>query len=98
MELHVQGVHYHVSDVTREHIEKKVERFGRLDNILRDFKVVIKKETSGYTVEIMVNFSWGGEPLFISSQDEELWPLIDVVFDKADLKISREKDKHQTKA
>jgi ribosomal subunit interface protein len=98
MDFEVSGVHYKISDATREHLEKKIERFERMKDIIRSIRVVITKESTGYTVEITVSFTWGGESVRIHDSDEHLWPLIDIVFDRADTKLGREKEKHERKA
>ncbi|MCL2520842.1 MAG: ribosome-associated translation inhibitor RaiA [Spirochaetaceae bacterium] len=98
MNFEIKGVHYKISEATREQLEKKVARFDRLAESIRDFNVIISKEHTGYTVEIVVNFNWGGEATRINDSDEQLWPLIDIVFDRVDAKISKEKEKNERKA
>jgi ribosomal subunit interface protein len=97
MEFDISGVHYKISEATREHLEKKLERFSRLDKLIDKIRVIVTQSTTGYTVEIVATLVGGGESIRISESDEHLWPLIDIVFDRADNKFSREKERHERK-
>lgn len=94
MQLQLSGVHYDISDQTREYVEKKIARLDRMADSIEDVKVTLIREAAGYTVEANLNFVWGGDTVHVERQEKDLWPAIDGAFDKLDIKVGKEKARH----
>jgi putative sigma-54 modulation protein len=95
MRLEISGLHYEVSQATKDHIMKKTEHFDRFDSIITDMHVTMQPLHVGYEVSIHVHFSWhGATPLHIKRSDKNLWVAIDEVFEALGPNISKIKSKH----
>jgi ribosomal subunit interface protein len=92
--LKITGVNYHISDATREHIEKQCQRLQRMESMLTDIKVTIAKKDDLFKMEVQTHFTWGGEIVHIEEEGRDLWPIIDSVFDKLDNKLTKLKERH----
>jgi putative sigma-54 modulation protein len=99
MHIEIKGVHYDISESTKEFIDKKMKRIGFAEDLLVDLLFTITRETNRYKVESNINFRWGGSA-HIRTDAFELYKGIEILFDKLELKIKKEKDKiqeHQNK-
>lgn len=94
MNVDIRGVHYDISDNTREHVEKKLKRLGYADEIVVDLLLTIAHDKNGYVIEATVNFKWG-KSAHLKVDTYDLFKGIDNLFNKLDTKISREKEKIQ---
>jgi len=94
MDVNVKGVHYHVSDTTKEFIDKKLVRLDYVKEMIVDLPLTIIKEKKGYRVECDIHFRWGSYN-HIHTEDFDLYPAIEKLFDKIETKATREKDKIQ---
>jgi putative sigma-54 modulation protein len=92
MHFELKGVHYHVSENTTDYIEKKMLRLESVKENLETLHITITKEKNMFKVEVNFHFSWGA-PSHIRVDGHELWPAIDVLFDKLIVKIKKEKEK-----
>ncbi|MDA3850543.1 MAG: ribosome-associated translation inhibitor RaiA [Spirochaetaceae bacterium] len=97
MTVEITGIHnYHVSDNTKEHIEDKLTRLEHFDELIQDLKITLTKETNHeYKVAADLHLKWG----FIGHldvKDRDLYKGIDMLVDKLDLKIIKEKEKIKT--
>ncbi|MGL4524788.1 MAG: ribosome hibernation-promoting factor, HPF/YfiA family [Spirochaetia bacterium] len=95
MKWHATGVDYHVSDHTNEYLEEKFHRLEHMSSILDNVKITIVKEPHGYKTEAHTHFAWHSPVVHVEQHDKELWPAIDHLFDKLEIKLSKEKEKHQ---
>jgi putative sigma-54 modulation protein len=94
MNVEVKGVHYDVSHATREYIEKKIHRVDFAKDLIVDLLFTLTREKKGYKVECNVNFRWGSSA-HVRVATFELFKAIDLLFDKLDSKIHKEKGKIQ---
>jgi putative sigma-54 modulation protein len=94
MTVDIKGVHnYHVSDRTREYLDKKLNRISNFEDLIQDLHVSITRETSGeYKVTSDMHYRWGAVA-HVSVNDRDLYKAIDTCFDKIDAKTSKEKEK-----
>lgn len=95
MKWNITGVDYHVSDHTNEYVEQKFHRLERMSDILEEVKITIIKETHEFCVEAHTHFKWAGASIHVEQRERELWPALDHLFDKLDIKLAKEKEKHQ---
>jgi putative sigma-54 modulation protein len=94
MQVTIKGVHYDISDTTREYLEKKLERVKFAEDLITDLLFTITSKKNGYDAEVSINFRWGASS-HIKTDDKTLYPSIDKLFDKLDAKISKEKARKQ---
>jgi len=97
MTLEITGIHnYHVSDNTREHIEEKLKRLEHFEELIQEIKFTLTRETNHeYKVSVDIHLKWGFRG-HIDVNDRDLYKAIDLILDKLDLKISKEKEKIKT--
>ena len=94
MNVDIRGVHYDISDNTREHVEKKMKRLDYADGLVVDLLMTITHDKNGYVIEVTLNFKWG-KSAHIKVDTFDLFKGIDNLFNKLDNKIAKEKEKIQ---
>ena len=94
MNLEVKGVHFDVNVATKEMINKKLKRIGFAEDYIVDQLFTLTYSKNGYTCESNTNFKWG-HTAHIRVEAIRLAEGLDILFDKLEQKISREKDKVQ---
>lgn len=94
MNYEVKGIHYEVSDTTREHIDKKMKRLQFASDLVTDISLSLIREKNGYKVDANTNFRWGTAS-HLSVECKELYKGIEVVIDKLENKVRKEKEKIQ---
>lgn len=94
MNVDIRGVHYDVSDNTRDHVDKKLKRLSYADDLVVDLLMTITHDKNGYVIEVTVNFKWG-KSAHIKVDTFDLFKGIDNLFNKLDNKIAKEKEKIQ---
>ena len=94
MNVDIRGVHYDISENTREHVEKKLKRLEYADDLVIDLLITITHDKNGYVIEVTVNFKWG-KSAHIKVDTFDLFKGIDNLFNKLDNKIAKEKEKIQ---
>ncbi len=92
MNITVKGVHYDISDRTREFINEKLSHIDPFKDLIVSVEVTVTKEKSGYQVESNVHFKFGSN-VHLSESHLELYPAIENLMHKLDAKVSKEKDK-----
>jgi len=94
MNLEVKGVHFDVDDKTKEMIDKKLKRLSFAEEYIIDQLFTLTRSKNGYTCESNTNFKWG-HSAHIRVEAIHLPEGLDILFDKLELKVSKEKDKVQ---
>ncbi|MDC7241497.1 MAG: ribosome-associated translation inhibitor RaiA [Spirochaetales bacterium] len=95
MTVELKGVHYDVSDRTREYVDKKLKRLKHVEDVIVDFHMTLSREKRGaYIASSDAHFRWG-QNSHVKVEDRDLYKAIDVMFDKMELKTTKEKDKIQ---
>ncbi len=94
MNVDIKGVHYDISDNTREHIEKKLKRLEYAEENIIDLLLTLTHDKNGYDIEATVNFKWGTS-VHMKVNTFELFKGIDNLFNKLDNKVSKEKERVQ---
>ena len=94
MDFEVRGIHYEISDKTMEHIQKKMKRLEYANDFVVSLDLSIEREKSEYHLNSNVSFRWGaGAHIHLTNHD--LYQAIDLIIDKLDSKITKEKEKIQ---
>ena len=91
MNIDVKAVHFDLNDETRDFIDKKMEKFDFVKDMLVDVLFTLTKEKN-YLIEVTMNFRWGVSS-HIKVKSYELHEGLDTLFDKMDKKIRKEKEK-----
>lgn len=94
MNVDIRGVHYDISDNTREHVDKKLKRLSYAEEHVVDLLITITHDKNGYVIEATVNFKWG-KASHLKVETFDLFEGIDNLFNKLDNKIVKEKEKIQ---
>lgn len=81
--IHVAGVHYHVSDKTREHIEEKFGSLNRFHKGLSSVHVTIHhdEKKDSYRVDVDMHLPTGKD-VIAHDTENNLFTAIDVTSDK----------------
>lgn len=95
MEVELKGIHYEISDNTREYIDKKLHKLDHVkDKIITLTITIYKKKKNEYGVEGNAHFRWNKDA-HIETDEFDLYKAIDMLFDKLQVKATREKEKKQ---
>ncbi|MFA6366616.1 MAG: ribosome-associated translation inhibitor RaiA [Candidatus Hydrogenedentales bacterium] len=94
MNIDVRSVHFDLSEESRQYLATRAERIGYAKDMIVDLLFVITKDSKNYKLEVTVNFRWGVQAHLMETSFE-VNPGIDLLMDKLDQKISKEKDKIQ---
>jgi len=92
MNVEVKGIHYSISDATREFIDKKLEHISYAEDHIIDLLLTITKEKHGYKVDGNIHFRWGVSA-HLSEESIELYESIENLLHKLELKVRKEKEK-----
>lgn len=92
MNVEVKGIHYSVTDATREFIDKKLEHISYAKDYIIDLLLTVTKEKHGYKVDGNVHFRWGVSS-HLSVESIELYEGIEGFLHKLELKVRKEKEK-----
>ena len=92
MTVTIKGVHYDISDRTREFLTEKLGHIDPFKDHLVSVDATITKEKTEFIVESNVHFKWGATA-HLEERAQELYPAIENLMKKLDAKISKEKDK-----
>lgn len=92
MTLNLKGVHYNISDRTKEFIEDKISHLDPFKDLIVNLDVTITKEKNEYRVESNVHFKWH-KTIHLHESDKELYPAIENLMHKMDATVSKEKEK-----
>jgi len=91
----IKAVHFTLHDDAKEYLNKKIERIHNAENMIVDLIITIKKEKD-FDVEATVNFRWGVS-IHVKEVDFDLTKAIDIMMDKLESKIVKEKEKMKEK-
>jgi len=92
MNVEVKGIHYSISDATREFIDKKLEHISYAKDHIIDLLLTVTRETHGYKVDGNIHFRWGVSS-HLSVESIELYEAIESFLHKLELKVRKEKEK-----
>lgn len=92
MNLEIRGIHYHISDTSKEFIERKLQRIDFAKDYIIDLAVIISKEPHGYEAEGKAHFKWGTQ-VMVKESGFELYEAIELLMDKLEHAVRKEKGK-----
>lgn len=93
MNIDIKSVHFDITDETKEYVEKKTHnKVDFADDLLVDVLFTLTKEKNAYKIEVKINFRWNYSH-HITVTRFDMIEGIDVLMDKLEKKVRREKDK-----
>ncbi|MCL2243607.1 MAG: HPF/RaiA family ribosome-associated protein [Treponema sp.] len=95
MNTEIKAVHFTMHDDAREYLNKKIDRIRNAENMIVDLLITIKKDKN-FIAEANVNFRWG-VTIHVAEEDFEITKAIDIMMDKLETKITKEKEKVKEK-
>jgi putative sigma-54 modulation protein len=94
MKVDVRSVHFDLSEESKNYLTTKIERIGYAKDMIVDLLFVFTKDAKKYNLEVTANFRWGIQA-HLEESAFEINPGIDVLIDRLDHKIAKEKQKIQ---
>ncbi len=94
MTIEIKGVHCEVTEEIREAINKKMLRVGYAKDMIVDQVFTLTATRKGHRVESNTNFRWGTSA-HLHVEGANLLEALDILTDKLDEKVRKEKDKIQ---
>jgi ribosomal subunit interface protein len=96
MNYEVKGIHhYEISEKTLEQFQKKIKRVEFAADIIKTLEFAVEREKSQFNISADFTFTWG-TPSHLHVSCHDLYEGIDLIIDKVENKISKEKEKIQT--
>lgn len=92
MKFDIKGVHYDITDVTRDFITTKLEKLAYAEDHVMDMLFTLTKETKDWKAEVKCNFRWGVHA-HLEETALNLHEALEKLIDKLDMKVSKEKEK-----
>jgi putative sigma-54 modulation protein len=94
MNIDIKAVHFSIGDETKEYIEKKLHRIDFAHGLIVDLFITLTKERRDFSVEVNIHFKWNISR-HIKVRAFDLIEGIDLLMDKVERKVRKEKEKVQ---
>ncbi|MDR1894444.1 MAG: HPF/RaiA family ribosome-associated protein [Spirochaetales bacterium] len=94
MNIEIKGIHYELSEKTLEQFQKKMKRLEFASDFIKTLEFSVEREKSLYNLSADFTFT-GGNPSHLHISSHNLYEGIDLIIDKVENKISKEKEKMQ---
>jgi len=91
MQINVSGHHVDVTDSLRSYVESKLDKLERHFDRITNMQVILSVEKQRQKAESTIRIS-GGE-LFAESESDDLYTAIDMLADKLDRQLIKQKEK-----
>lgn len=96
MNIDVRSVHFDLSEKSKAYLDTKLERIGYAKDMIVDLLFVFTKDSKDFKCEVTINFRWGLQA-HLSEHSADVNPGIDILMDRLEQKITKEKGKIQEK-
>ena len=94
MNTEIKGIHLEVNDRIRDYVDKKLQRLDFAKDHIVDCLLSFAKEKHLFKLEATLNFRWGSS-VHVGVDGFDLDQGIDLLFDKLEAKVEKEKSKIQ---
>jgi putative sigma-54 modulation protein len=91
MNVYITGRNVKITPDVRQHIEKNMKKLDHYIDHIYDFKLTLKKERHIISAEVNINVK--KKIIHIFARTEEIFSVIDMLFDKIEVKIRRYREK-----
>jgi putative sigma-54 modulation protein len=92
MNIDVKSVHFDISDEAKEYMEKKTHKIDYAKDMIVDILFTLTKEKNEFKIDVTINFRWNYSH-HITVKRFDMFEGIDVLMDKIEKKVRREKEK-----
>jgi putative sigma-54 modulation protein len=93
MNIDTKSVHFDLTDEAKEYLETKaLNKTGFASDLIVDLLFTLTKEKNEYKIEVNINFKRNNSH-HISVQKFDMYEGIDILMDKIEKKVRREKEK-----
>ncbi len=96
MHVDIKGVHYHITDVTRDFLETKLEKISYAKDDIVNLFFTLTKDNYEWIAEVNVSFRWKVNA-HLKEESFNLHESVEKLIDKLEAKIRKEKDKIKDK-
>lgn len=93
MNLQISGHHVEVTSALKEYVKQKLEPVLRHFDKVTGVNVVLAVEKHKQKAEVTVHVP--GKDIHVATDGEDLYPVIDELFDKLDRQVQKYKEKLQ---
>ena len=91
MQINVSGHHIDVTPALRSYVESKFDRLERHFDQITNMEVILSVEKQRQKAESTIRIS--GAELFADAESEDLYAAIDMLADKLDRQLIKQKEK-----
>jgi putative sigma-54 modulation protein len=91
MNISITGRKMKITPEIRGYIEKKMKKLDHYINHIYDFKLILKRERHIYFAEVNINVK--KKIIHIFAKTPEIYSVLDILFDKIEVKLRRYWDK-----
>jgi len=91
MNVYITGRHVKITPDVRKHIEKNMKKLDHYADFIYDFKLILRRERHIYFAEVNMNVK--KKIIHIFTKTPDIYSVIDMLFDKIEVKIKRYRDK-----
>ncbi|MFT7242961.1 MAG: putative sigma-54 modulation protein [Candidatus Azotimanducaceae bacterium] len=91
MQINVSGHHVDVTDSLRSYVETKLDKLERHYDRITNMQVILSVEKQRQKAESTIRIS--GSELFAESESDDLYTAIDMLADKLDRQLIKQKEK-----
>lgn len=91
MNISIIGRKVKITPDVRRYIEKNMKKLDHFADHIYDFKLIIKRERHVYFAEVNINVK--KKIIHIFSKTHDIYSVIDTLYDKIEVKMSRYRDR-----
>ncbi len=91
MNVYITGRKVKITPDIRNHIEKNLKKLDHNADFIYDFRLILKRERHIYFAEVNINVK--KKIIHIFAKTTDIYSVIDMLFDKIEVKIKRYRDK-----
>ena len=92
-QIKLHGIHYHISNSTKEFIQEKLSKFDYLKDYIVDGDIRIIKESHKFKIETDMNIKRHHKKIHFETEHELLYPAIENMTHKLKKNLSDEHEK-----
>ncbi len=95
MNVYITGRQVKITPDIRKHIEKNMKKLDHYADFIYDFKLILRRERHIYFAEVNINVK--KKIIHIFTKTSDMYSVIDMLFDKIEVKIKRYREKLTSK-
>jgi putative sigma-54 modulation protein len=95
MNVYITGRQLKITPDVRRHIEKNMKKLDHYIDYIYDFKLILTRQRHIITAEVNINVK--KKIIHIFARTEDIFHVLDILFDKIDVKLRRYREKLMTR-